>query len=174
LRLYSVADFGCGPALTLFELARRFPKVNFSGFDFSSAVIQRNNDRVRDLVLHNLTFERSTLPNVPSELSFSLVLCIATLHYVKKSLLAIQNLLGTLKPGGFLIFNYPNRYSVYWYRRNADEEMKGRFALLLSGKNVLSKRVAEKALARSCDNFWTLMGENINRANPCVFVSKKA
>lgn len=168
----AIADFGCGPAIALFELARRFPGINFYGFDASSAVIKKNTESGRNLSIRNVAFNTIQLPVVPKKTAFSLVLCIATLHYIKDALLTIQNLYSTLKPGGFLIFNYPNLYTKYWYRRNADGDMKRRFAVVLAGENVVSKGIVEAALGRPCHNFWTEVGETGTRGNPCIFVRK--
>ncbi len=98
VRFDAIADFGCGPALALFELARRFPQTKFYGFDASPAVIRKNAERARNLCIPNIAFNSIQLPDVPMKTAFSLVLCIATLHYVKDSLLTIQNLYATLKP----------------------------------------------------------------------------
>ncbi len=168
----SVADFGCGPAIALFELARRLPDARFYGFDESAAVIRRNSDKARALGLPNITFARGHLPEVPRGSLFSLILCIATLHYVKDSGPAIRNLFAALKPGGFLVFNYPNLYSMNWYRKNANSDMRERFALVLAGKNILSKRTIESVLGRPSHNFWTKMGESAQKANPCLLVAK--
>jgi len=113
VQLDVIADIGCGPAIALFELARKFPKTSFHGFDGSSAIIERNTERARNLYIRNISFSKILLPKVPKKSVFSLVLCIATLHYVKDSLLTIRNLYSILKPGGFLIFNYPNLYTGY-------------------------------------------------------------
>ncbi len=172
LRLDSMADFGCGPAVALFELARKFPRVQFYGFDASRGVIKRNRERAQELAIRNMSFSRVQLPNVPREAAFTLVLCIATLHYVKDNLSVIQDLFAVVEPGGFLIFNYPNAYSRQWYQENATGNMRRRFALLLAGKNILAEKTIEDALGKPCHNFWREMGESAPRGNPCVYVRK--
>jgi trans-aconitate methyltransferase len=172
LRLDSAADFGCGPAIALFELARRLPRVQFYGFDASLAIVKKNGERARELAIRNISFNRIQLPLVPRGMAFDLVLCIATLHYLKDNLLAIENLFTTLEPGGFLIFNYPNAYSRQWYQKNATGDTRRRFAVLLAGENILSKRIIEDAIRRPCHNFWREMGESAPRGNPCVYVRK--
>ncbi len=135
-------------------------------------MIKRNRERARELAIRNISFNRIQLPDVPRGMTFNLVLCIATLHYVKDNLLAIQDLFTILEPGGFLIFNYPNAYSRQWYQKNATGNMRRRFALLLSGENILSEKTIEDALGRPCHNFWTEIGESAPRGNPCVYVRK--
>jgi trans-aconitate methyltransferase len=168
----TVADVGCGPALALFELAKKLPGISFYGYDISTAVIRKNRNRARRHGLRNLAFDKARLPEVPRQHRFDLILCIATLHYILKNTDAIKNLYGILKPGGVLIFNYPNRHTMFWYRKNSDEAMKARFALLISGKNVLTQAGIEKALGTPCHNFWREMGETLRRANPCVYASR--
>ncbi len=169
LDMGAVADVGCGPAIALFELAKKLPQTSFSGYDRSTAVIRKNRDRVCKLGLPNLEFDAICLPEVPKLYRFDFVLCIATLHYVDKNLKAIRNLYGILNAGGVLVFNYPNRYTMLWYVRNADEVMKRRFALLLSGKNVLTQRRIVEVLGTPCQNFWREVGEATHRANPCLY-----
>ncbi len=172
VRFVAIADFGCGHALALFELARRFPQTEFYGFGASPAAIRKNTERARKLCIPNIAFNSIQLPDVPKKTAFSLVLCTATLHYIKDSLLTIRNLYSTLKLGGFLIFNYPDLYTRYWYRRNADGDMRRRFAVVIAGENILSRVMIEAALGRPCHNFWAGVGETGARGNPCILVKK--
>ncbi len=175
LRFRSMADFGCGPGITLLELAQLYPAASFHGFETSRALVDRNRQKATELGLQNVRFEATNLPAVPNRLTFDLVLCIATLHYVENGLLALRNLFRTVKPGGHLIFNYPNTFTAHWYRENvpkSDTALRRRFALVLGGRNLLSKSKIKELLGESCRNFWKEVGESMDRANPCVFVSK--
>lgn len=175
LRFRSMADFGCGSAIALLELAELFPGTIFHGFEASTALVNRNRRKAAELGIRNIRFQAAELPAVPETRTFDLVLCIATLHYVENSLLALRNLFTKVKSGGHLIFNYPNIFTMHWYRRNlaeADESLKRRFGLVLSGKNVLSRRKIAGVLARPIRNFWRELGESLDRTNPCVFVSR--
>ncbi len=170
-----MADFGCGPGITLLELAELYPDTSFYGFETSRVLVDRNKKKATELGLQNVSFEATKLPTVPYRLAFDLVLCIATLHYVENSLRALRNLFMAVRPGGHLIVNYPNTFSERWYRENipkSDEVQRRRFALVLAGKNLLSKRKIAVALGRPCRNFWKEVGESMDRANPCMFVSK--
>jgi trans-aconitate methyltransferase len=176
LRLRSMADFGCGPGDTLLELAELYPDTSFHGFEISSVLANRNRKKATELGLQNVSFETAKLPTVPDRLTYDLVLCIATLHYVEANLLALRNLFMTVRPGGHLIFNYPNTFTARWYHENipeADEVQRRRFALVLAGKNLLSRRRIAGALGRPCRSFWKEAGESMDRANPCVFVSRQ-
>ncbi|MEE9181091.1 MAG: class I SAM-dependent methyltransferase [candidate division NC10 bacterium] len=175
LRFRSLADFGCGPGIALLELAELYPAASFHGFETSSALVVRNRKKATELGLQNVSFETTKLPTVPNRLTFDFVLCIATLHYVEASLLALQNLFMTIRPGGHLIFNYPNTFTAHWYRENvlkSDEALRRRFALVLHRKNLLSKRKIALGLDRPCRSFWKEVGESMDKANPCVFVTK--
>ncbi len=174
-RFHLMADFGCGPGITLLELAELYPATSFHGFETSRTLVNRNKEKAAELGLQNVSFGVTTLPTVPNGHSFDLVLCIATLHYVENSSRALRNLFATVRPGGHLIFNYPNTFTVHWYRENvpkSDTALRRRFALVLGGRNLLSKSKIEELLGESCRNFWKEVGESMGRANPCVFVSK--
>ncbi len=175
LRLRSMADFGCGPGIMLLELAQMYPDTSFHGFETSSGLVNRNQREAAELGLQNVSFAVTKLPTVPIRLTFDLVLCIATLHYVENSLLALRSLFMAVRRGGHLIVNYPNNFTARWYRENipeADESLRRRFALVLAGKNLLSRRKIAGALGRPCRSFWKEVGEGADKANPCVFMSK--
>ncbi len=171
-----MADFGCGPGITLLELAELYPATSFHGFEVSSILVDRNRKKATELGLHQVSFVTTKLPTVPKGLTFDLVLCIATLHYIENSLGALRNLFMAVRPGGHLIVNYPNTFTACWYRENvpkSDETLRRRFALVLAGKNLLSRRKIAVALERPCRSFWKEVGEEADKANPCVFMSKK-
>ena len=56
-----VADIGCGPASTIFELARTYPSLNFHGFDIAKTIITKNQERAEKEGLCNLFFETDSL-----------------------------------------------------------------------------------------------------------------
>lgn len=136
-RICSVADYGCGPATLLFALAERFPQTEFYGFDIAASIIEKDFEKASQLGLKNLRFEQDGLPSPRKERTYDLIVCFATLHYIKEIELAIKNLLDLVNPEGHLIFNYPNIYSRAAYRKDIkpqDETMKKRFALVLAGE----------------------------------------
>ncbi|MFX1563794.1 MAG: class I SAM-dependent methyltransferase [Promethearchaeota archaeon] len=142
-RIESVADFGCGPASMLFELAERFPHVTFHGFDTALSVVEMNRAKVAQNRFSNLHFIQDQLPRPQTGKIFDLVICLSTLHYIRDIGIAVQNLFSRVCSGGYLLFNYPNIFSRAMYRRDIqseDECMKSRFALVLLGANLLSFR----------------------------------
>lgn len=171
----SIADFGCGKARTLFMLAEKYPDLEFSGFDPSIPVIKQNRLKAKEVGVSNIRFDFEMLPSIESKETFDLVFCIATLHYIRDIKKGIKNLFAHINPEGFLIFNYPNRYSMFAYRDwvKNHEGRKKRFSLVLNGKNLLTVKEIEKVLGKKPKNFWTAVGEETNRANMCVYLEKR-
>lgn len=110
-KVQSVADYGCGPATLLFTLAERFPQTEFYGFDVATFVIQKDIKKALHFDLQNLYFEQDGLPSPRRERTYDLVVCFATLHYIKEIERAVKNLFELVNPKGYLIFNYPNVYT---------------------------------------------------------------
>lgn len=153
-----VADIGCGPASTLFDLARTYPSLNFYGFDIAKSIIMKNRKRAEEDGLCNLFFETDALPYPKTSQRFELVLCFSTLHYVEEIREAIVSLFELVKPGGHIIFNYPNIHSKRAKENEIqpeDELMKKRFSVLLSGVNITSQREIKHLLGVSPRKFYS-------------------
>ena len=160
----SVADYGCGPATLLFTLAKRCPQIQFYGFDIAASIIQRNKERAVRLQLRNLHFEQNSLPNPRERRTYDLMVCFATLHYIKEIGHAIKNLFKLVSSGGYLIFNYPNIYTRTGYQKDIkpnDKDMKQRFALVLAGENLLSLRKIRKILGVTPKKLYSSSKVNI-------------
>jgi trans-aconitate methyltransferase len=171
----SVADFGCGSGRTLFILSKQYPSISFYGFDSVLSILKKSRQIASEMGLSNLRFNHDILPNIKSREKFDLIYCIATLHYIKDIRKAIINLYKRVNNGGFLIFNYPNKYSMFWYRKHikpSDKEMRTRFSLLLAGHNLLTLNDVKKVTGIRPKNFWDAVKEKGQRANVCVFVHK--
>jgi trans-aconitate methyltransferase len=172
-----IADFGCGPGITLFILAEKYPECEFVGFDPSMPVIEKNRARAENFGLSNMRFEQEMLPRIRTNEKFDMVYCIAPLHYVKDIRGAIRNLYARANDSGFLIFNYPNRFSLHAYRnqiRPDDAEGQKRFSLVLNEKNLLTLKDIESVLGRRPGNFWKAVDEGSSRENNCVYVRREA
>jgi len=157
------ADFGCGPATALFELAARFPEIQFFGYDTAASILMKNREKAKNLGLVNLHFEQDILPNPRTKDKFDVVTCFSTLHYVGDIGRAIRGLFGLLSPGGRLIFNYPNRYTRTAKRNEIepDEYTKRRFALVLAGKNLTSMKKIREILGKRPRRFYSSRRYNI-------------
>ena len=146
-RVSSFADFGCGPATMMLALAERHPETRFQGFDVSEPVLARNRVRARDAKLGNAVFSQATLPDIDVAGGFDLITCLSTLHYVERVEEAVHSLYMIVGEGGCLIFNYPNIYTHWMYRRDVkqdDEEMSRRFTLVLNRRNMLTQKIIWK------------------------------
>jgi len=152
------ADFGCGPATTLFELAGMYPTTDFYGFDFAETIIRENRERAEEDRYDNLFFELDSLPTPKTLRRFDLVLCFSTLHYVKEIEEAVRSLFRLVNPGGHLIFNYPNVYSKKAKEKEIrpdDGCSRRRFSVLLSGENLTSQREIRRILGVSPRKFYS-------------------
>lgn len=163
-RVDLVADYGCGPATMLFALAERFPQTEFYGFDMAASIIEKDFEKASQLGLKNLRFEQDGLPSPRKERAYDLVVCFATLHYIKEIERTVKNLFELVNPKGYLIFNYPNIYTRAAYQKEIkprDEYMKRRFALVLAGENLLSLRKINIVLGSRPKKFYSSIRANI-------------
>ena len=169
------ADVGCGPAVTLFALAARMSECAFDGFDSSRKVLNLNRLKARREGLRNLRFHHARLPDVRTDGNYDIVICIATLHYVANIRRGVKQLHRMVRPGGYLVFNYPNRVQQAATRREArtDPVVYRRFALVLSGANLLTRGGIADLLRQRPRSFWREVGEPPRWFNPCVVVSKQ-
>lgn len=168
--IWRIADYGCGPATTLFALAAALPDVSFYGYDVAGSVVEKNTSKARSLGLRNLFFRQDRLPNPKNVEKFGLVTCFSTLHYTEDIEQALRDLYGLVEGGGYLIFNYPNRYTRKMYVREikpGDEEMRRRFSLVLEGRNLLSVKAIEGILGVRPLRFYSS-----RRSNPYVVARK--
>lgn len=112
-------DAGFGDGQHLFGAARKFPKLNFWGVDkmpehirFAVTYFAKYTKTPAPRLLHT-TIEAMNFHN-----QFDLVLCSATLQYIKDDLGALQCLLNALKPSGTLLLYVPvtNRSLLPWFK----------------------------------------------------------
>lgn len=154
----NVADLGCGPATTLFELAGMYPRIDFYGFDIAESVIRKNKEKAEKDGLRNIFFETDELPDTRTLLRFDLVICFSTLHYMKDIGIALRSLFELVNPCGHLIFNYPSIHTKRSYEKDiqqGDKCMKKRFSILLSGDNVTSQREINRLLGVRPRKFYS-------------------
>ncbi|MEE8386004.1 MAG: class I SAM-dependent methyltransferase, partial [Dehalococcoidia bacterium] len=137
--------------------------------------VDRNRSRAGELKTPNIWFEREDVRDISTEERFDLVLCIATLHYIKDIRKALRDLYARVDHGGFLIFNYPNRPSMYgfrdWIEKEAPE-LRNRYRLVLGGENLLTLDDIKETLGKRPVNFWRAVGEQPSRLNMCVYLEK--
>ena len=144
------------------------------GFDSSRVILAKNRRRATRERRANLHFGYAVLPETPAG-TYDLVTCIATLHYLACPELAILALYRMVKKDGHLVFNYPNRLQQAAYRRasRTDPTVATRFALVLSGRNLLTRAKIEGVIGQRAEDLWTAVHEPAIRTNPCVVVAKR-
>ncbi len=158
------ADFGCGPASMIFKLAESYPETLFYGFDLAESVIEKNVQVSRERGLDNIIFVKDSLPYPETRLSFDIVTCFSTLHYLVEIESAIVNLYRLVNSGGYLIFNYPNIFTSRMYQRDLapdDTMMRTRFKVLLTGQNVLTQKRIGELLGSTPSKFYSKIRGNI-------------
>jgi 2-polyprenyl-3-methyl-5-hydroxy-6-metoxy-1,4-benzoquinol methylase len=150
------------------------PRCEFHGYDSSRTILRNDRQKAEKLRLGNIHFHLAKLPAMAVRMRFSIVLCIATLHYVEDPRQAIRQLYSMVEPGGYLIFNYPNRAHRAAVIREAelDPVVSRRFELVIRGGNLLSYSSIGRTLRRRPRSFWLAVGEQANRLNPCVVVER--
>lgn len=173
----SLASFGCGPAACPFEIAERYPEMDVYGYDAAETVIEEDTKRAREAGLENIEFGVERLPDIETTRTFDCVYCYSTLHYVRDATAALHALYGRVAEGGFLVFNYPNRFTRAKARREIDDERRReRYAHVLAGENLLSYGEIRDILGAVPRSYWSLVDARdkpwVTRGNPCVYVRK--
>lgn len=170
----SFASVGCGPAVVPFALAERFPAMEVWGFDAAETVVRDNRERAADLGLDNLHFRVDALPDLDADRRFDVVYSVATLYFVRDAEAAVAALYDRVRPGGYLVVNYPNRR----VREHADAEFDGRkrdaFSLVLDGENLLTAARVADLLDADPRDYWRLVdGEDVAKPRwPTVVVER--
>jgi len=175
----TVGSVGCGPADAEFELARRYPDIDFRCYDGAESVVTENRERAAAEGLDNISFRVATLPDPTIGRQFDLVYCYATLTYVHDIERAIRSLYDLVREDGHLVFDYPNRHTRSTYRGLLPDEVpeEGRFeerwSFVLDGENLLSHRRIHDVLGTWPRSFYAEIDrEDPPRDSPCVFVPK--
>lgn len=143
----TILDVGCGPALIIKALAKKYPNKRFTGYDVSGYVITQN----KKDNLKNLHFKIIDLNKIPTKQKFDLVLCLSTLHYFIGPLMKIKKLLKLVNKNGSLIVNYPNRELLQSYYNNEEklDYWKRRFELMFQKRNLITLKLI-KQLGHIC------------------------
>jgi SAM-dependent methyltransferase len=102
-----VLDAGCGDGQHILPLARKFPGLQFWGYD-------KNNDNIafckkftQDSGGFNLHFFLENLEEMNLEGAAAIILCIGTLQYIPNDENVLQNFREALKPSGTLLLYVP-------------------------------------------------------------------
>lgn len=166
-----VASIGCGPAVTLFDLAERFPDTEFYGYDVSETVVADNREAAADQ--QNLHFETDALPALDTDRQFDVVYCVATLFFVADLEQALQSLFERVREGGSLVVNYPND-ALREFADSFEGRKREAFELVRDGENLLTEAGVKQALGTDVQNYWTAVdAEDIAKDRwPTVYACK--
>lgn len=188
--LTTFCSVGCGTGAVVFEVADRYPEATVVGYDAAESVLTQNRERLSTEGLDNLEFERAVLPEFEPRTRFDIVFSYFTLTYVADIETALRNLYDAVEPGGYLLFNYQNRYARARWQEMADSPddffgeqcvfdrdlFEDRFELLLDGENLLSYDRIHDILDVWPQSVWSVVGKpDIQWSwhyNPLVFVPK--
>lgn len=95
-----VADVGCGAAAGIIELARRYPRSQFHGYDNSEHALQRAREHIAEAGLTNIVLHDSDTDPLPGEPRFDIVLSLDCLHDMSRPDLAATAIRRAIKPDG--------------------------------------------------------------------------
>ena len=165
------AAFGCGPADGPWELASRYPDLSVFGYDIAESAIETAKTSADAPELSNVSFAVDS-PK-PLDRSFDIVYCYATLHYIEEIETPIQALYDRTRADGYLIFNYPNRYTLAVNRRilrgDADRPLplepadcRDRFAHVFEEANLHTYDHIEEILGTRPRRFWSRVKAQTN------------
>lgn len=98
-----VLDVGCGSGLAMIHLARRFPRSNFVGYDFSAEAIARANEEARRQQLTNVRFEVRDAAAMEDRERYDLVTAFDAIHDQAKPGEVLKNIRRSLRPGGIFL-----------------------------------------------------------------------
>lgn len=163
----TAASVGCGPAVTLFTLAERFPEVEWYGYDLSPSVVADNAALAEEEALDNVSFAVAELPELAGvDRQFDLVYCVAVLYFVDDTERALRRLFDLVRPGGCLVVTLPTEA----LSAHADREFEGRkreaFSLVIDRENLLTAAAVEALLGREPRDYWALAGATSEDVTP--------
>lgn len=166
------AFVGCGPGTLAAKVATAHPNMQVTGYDAAELVIERNREEYSNSA--NISFEGAALPDFDVTQQFDLVFCYSTLHCVRDSERAIENLYEHVRSEGHLIFNYPNE-KYHEDHQDVEGQLRERLQLPVEGTNLLSHERITSILDADVRDFWGFVdadGPFVEPANPCVIIGK--
>ena len=95
-----VVDIGCGSGRALVEMAGRFPKSRFSGYDISQEGNAVANAMAKEKGLSNLSFEVRDIADLDDSNAFDLVTAFDVIHDQAKPAAVLDAVASILRPEG--------------------------------------------------------------------------
>ena len=132
----TVLDLGCGPAIIIKELSKKYPTKQFIGYDLSYFIIKEN----KKVKIKNLKFKVINLDKVLTKQKFDCVLCLSVLHYFKNPLQKIKEIMNIVNKRGSLIINYPNKRLLKFEKKKRENisYWKRRWKYMFQEKNLIT------------------------------------
>lgn len=163
----SVASVGCGPAVTEFELAERFPETTFVCYDVAERVLEDNAELADEHGLDNITFEVASLPNLELGREFDVVYCVATLYFVAEVETGLRSLYDHVADGGHLVVSYPTEALREWVTQ-APESRRALFEPVVEGRNLTTADDVEALLDAPVESYWSIVDADEDWATAVV------
>lgn len=95
-----VLDAGCGRGVALLEMARRYPRSSFTGYDLGHDAIAFAQVRVAEAGLANIRFEQRDLSHFDEDQRYDFITTFDAVHDQKNPQSLLRSLYRALKPGG--------------------------------------------------------------------------
>ncbi|PSP67537.1 class I SAM-dependent methyltransferase [Halobacteriales archaeon QS_1_69_70] len=169
------ASVGCGPAAAEFELAERYPEVEFYGFDRSPAIVEDDRREADARGLDNVQFAVDALPRLETDRRFDVVYAVGMLYWVREIEDAIVDLYTHVREGGQLVVNYPNRYLHYEVLDEESDADRDVAPLVRDAENLMTFDEVGRLLGSKPRSYYTLVGAEDHRELkwPIVVVEKR-
>jgi len=123
-----VLDIGCGSGVYLEELL----SMGFEayGMDISEEMLAVTRSRLAAAGDNRLHLAQGDVEHIPFEAaSFDLVICVGVFGYLLRDEAALEEILRVLRPGGYLLLNLTNMYSL----SDADFVLRKKIQTLFAG-----------------------------------------
>lgn len=95
-----VLDVGCGSGFALIEMAKKFPKSKFTGYDLSGEAIENGRGRANEYGLRNLNLEVKDVSNFDDERKYDLITTFDAVHDQSDPDRVLSNICNALKDDG--------------------------------------------------------------------------
>ena len=103
-----VVDLGCGPGTLTAALAQRWPDALVEGIDSSAEMVEAAGELARP---HRLVFRQADLREWQPAGPVDVLVSNATLQWVPGHLRLLPELVGRIRPGGWLAFQVPGNFA---------------------------------------------------------------
>jgi trans-aconitate 2-methyltransferase len=138
-----VVDLGCGPGNLTATLADRWPDAEVLGLDSSAEMIERARDGDGSARQERLSFIEADLATWRPERPVDVLISNATFQWVPGHLDLLNDLVGLVRPGGWIAFQVPGNFGEPSHTELAAVCMSPRWRERLAGAGLASPWVAE-------------------------------